>query len=208
VLLDRYTPDAAVLTDAVVLDDVVAVASPPVQAALAAALDGLELGVSHIRLGGDGDLVRWREALRVLQGSEAWATHGAWLREADPPLSAAVRARFEAGSRVTAEEIAAASLVRVDLRARLTELLDPTTALVVPAAATEAIPADAGDDILETARQATLQATCLASLTGLPSISLPMAGLPLPIGLALIAQPDGDEALLLFGQKPVLCTGF
>jgi amidase len=206
VLLDGFVPEPPPLTAAVVLDDVVDAASPAVAAAHRIGTESLPtVDIHHARL---GDLDRWREALRVLQGREVWQVHGAWLRENDPPLGAAVQARFEMASRVTAEEAAAAEHDRDELRRRVFALLDAQTALVVPASGVVAIPLDADADEIDAARRITLALTCIASLLGLPSLAVPIAGLPLPVGLALIGPPGADESLLLFGQQSASVAGF
>jgi amidase len=200
VLLDGYSPEGfASIVAAVVLDDVVAVADPPVRDAIAAGVEALGIDATHERLG--GEVAEWRETFRVLQGAEAWAAHGAWLRDTNPPLSAPVRARFEAASRISRADVASASRAQERLRARLAQLVGPSVVVVVPAAGTEAVPADADDATVDAARQACLVATCIASLTGAPSIALPIAGRPLPVGLALVGPPGSDEALLAFGAR-------
>jgi amidase len=206
VLLDGFVPDPPPLTAAVVLDDVVETAAPAVTAAHRIGTDSVQtLEIRHAHL---GDLERWRETLRVLQGREVWQVHGAWLREHDPPLGAAVRARFEMASRITAEEAAAAEHDRDELHRRVFDLLDEGTVLLVPASGVEPLPVDADDDEIDAARRTTLALTCIASLLGLPSLAVPIAGLPLPVGLALIGLPGSDESLLLFGQESVPDTGF
>jgi amidase len=200
VLLDGYAADGAPsIVAAVVLDDVLAVADRPVRDAVAAGVEALGVDTSHERLGGDP--AEWRETFRVLQGAEAWAAHGAWLRDTDPPLSAPVRARFEAASRIGPADVAAASRVQERLRHRLAELVGPTTVVVVPAAGTEPVPSDADDATIDAARQACLAATCVASLTGAPSVALPIAGRPLPVGLALVGPPGADESLLAVAAR-------
>jgi amidase len=206
VLLDGFVPDPPSLTTAVVLDDVVEAASPAVAAAHRIGTESVQtLDIHHARL---GDLDRWREALRVLQGREVWQVHGAWLTENDPPLGPAVRARFEMASRITAEEAVTAERDRDELRRRVFGLLDAQTVLVVPASGVEALPVDADAAETDAARSTSLTLTCIASLLGLPSLAIPIAGLPLPVGLSLIGPPGADESLLLFGQKPAVVAGF
>jgi amidase len=156
--------------------------------------------VHHDRVGGAP--TEWREAFRLLQGAEAWEAHRDWLATA-PPLSAPVRARFEAAAKITPDEVAAAAHRQAALAARLDELIGPTQAALVPAAGTEPVPADADDATVDAARQACMAATCLASLTGRPSVAVPVPDRPLPVGIALIAPRHGDESLLALAARLV-----
>jgi amidase len=78
-------------------------------------------------------------------------------------------------------------------------LLDAQTVLVVPDSGVEPLPVEADAAETDAARSTTLTLTCIASLLGLPSLAIPIAGLPLPVGLSLIGTPGADESLLLFG---------
>ena len=132
----------------------------------------------------------------MLQGAEAWAAHGPWLTAAQPALDPAVRARFEAAARITPGEVAAASAEQARLVERLDAILEPGTALAVPAAAGPPLPLDADPGATGRSRQATLTITCLASLAGLPATAQPIPRMALPMGLSLIGGPGSDEGLL------------
>jgi amidase len=197
VLLDEWAPQAPP-SRLVVLDDVAAVAN----ASIEEAVEAIGLPVDHVRLGRHGELDRWREAFRALQGAEAWATHGDWITSTNPDLDPAVRARFEAASRVTADEVSAATIERARLRARLDDLLDDDVALAVPAAAGPPLAIDADAATIDASRQATLTITVIASLAGLPATASPVAGDALPMGVSLIGRAGTDESLLALLAKP------
>jgi amidase len=196
VLLDGFVAQAPV-DRLIVLDDVVAPARLRLDPAIAELAGALGATVDHATLAVGDEADRWREAFRVLQGAEAWATHGAWITAVDPELGPAVRARFEAAARITGAEVAAAATERERLRRRLDSLLGPRTALVVPAAAGPPLPVDADDADIDRVRAATLAITCLASLAGLPATAQPTAsGGSLPLGLSLLGRWGADESLL------------
>ncbi|MEA2345827.1 MAG: amidase, partial [Thermoanaerobaculia bacterium] len=197
VLLSSFTAGAGAPSTLIVLDDVVARARSSV---LPAGIDALaaRLGarLEHALLGAGDDLDRWRDAYRVLQGAEAWAVHGPWIRADDPPMGAAVRARFEAASRLTTDEIAAAMGEREQVTARLGTLVGDGTALLVPAAGGPPLRADSDPATIDAFRHATMTITVLAPLAGLPAVALPIATDGLPMGLSLIGAAGDDESLL------------
>ena len=145
----------------------------------------------------DLDLDRCVEAFRVLQGREAWREHGRWITDAKPDLGRGIAARFAAGSRVTDDEVAAAEVVRAEVRAAVASATAGGRILLGPAAGSAAPrlvePADRRDAI----RKRTLRTTCVAGLAGAPVVVLPLSeddGHPL--GVAALGAPGTDLALL------------
>jgi len=138
------------------------------------------------------DLDVWLEAFTTWQAWEAWQSHGAWLAPRLDTVSADVRRRFERG-RDTDATTAQAAKRTVDragevIRNRLADriLVLPTAASVAP------LPAEA-----DAVREATLRLTCLASIAGLPAVTIPVRTLRgLPAGLCLLAAPGRDRDLL------------
>lgn len=179
-----------------VASDAMAEAEPGVEEALRRAVAGLALPVEDVPVA-EGDLDVWRDAFRVLQGAEAWATHGDWIRERRPPMGPGIAARFEMAAAVTAEDVATARPVQEAARRRLAELLVPGTVLAVPAASGPAHPLEVVGDAKAPIRFATLRCTCIAGLAGAPALSLPLAEVDgLPVGLSLLGGPGTDHALL------------
>ncbi|MFC1406982.1 MULTISPECIES: amidase family protein [Streptacidiphilus] len=133
-----------------------------------------------------------REAFSTVQGAEAWAVHGPWIRSHRPTFGPGVGARLAAAARITAEAQAHARAALATHRDRLHRLLADGTVLALPAAP-GAAPAFAPPELRGAPpRTATLALTCLASLAGLPAVTVPHG----PGGLCLIAGPGHDEALL------------
>ncbi|TMR95727.1 amidase family protein, partial [Nonomuraea basaltis] len=141
---------------------------------------------------------RARAAFAVVQGAEAWACHGEWIRRGRPRFGPGVAARFAAAEAISADEHAeagealkeVADLLHRVLRATIIAL--PTTPM--PAPRLGAAPAD---------RLAVVRLTCLAPIAGAPALSLPaLTAGGLPLGLSLTASPGLDECLLdLAGQQ-------
>jgi len=79
----------------------------------------------------------------------------------------------------------------------LLALIPEGTVLCLPTAPGIAPRCGAPEPEMDAIRQRILGLTCLAGLSGLPQISLPLARLDgCPLGLSLIGWPGGDEALL------------
>jgi len=136
--------------------------------------------------------------LRAIQAWEAWQAHGAWLTAGHwDSLGAPIRARFEASSHVTREEVDAAWSARAAVRTQLLDLLRDDTVIAIPTL--PAIPplADAPESDMEAFRVRSLPLLCSAGLAGLPQISIPLVIVEgSPIGLSLIGPPGRDRALI------------
>jgi amidase len=139
----------------------------------------------------------WHDTFRTLQGAEAWAEHGPWIESARPNIGPFLVERLRLASRLTAAEIAAAEAQRALIRRRLDQLLEGDALLLLPSAPGPAPRIDADMAEHERVRLRTIGITSIASLGGLPQVSLPLGRLAEgPVGLSLIA-PRGQDALLL-----------
>jgi amidase len=139
----------------------------------------------------------WYDVFRVLQGAEAWAAHGAWIEQARPRLGPMLDQRLRFIKTITEDQVAAAEDARRTIRERMDSLLGDDAVLILPSAAGVAPPIDASVADHEAVRARVIGITCIASLAGLPQVSLPLARLPAgPVGLSLI-PPRGRDALLL-----------
>jgi len=176
--------------------ELVRLADPDVAAAVTAALPESRTVESwDLR-----DLDRWVEAFRTVQGFEAWQVHGSWLATRLGSLGPGVRERFETASAISAGEAAQASTVLDDARARIRELV-ADRAVALPAASSVAPLAGA----VAAAREATVRLTCLASIAGLPAVTIPLPTTTgLPTAVCLVAAAGRDRDLLdLAGGWPV-----
>ena len=171
--------------------EALAAVAPAVAEAVAAATAalGAALGIP-VRTGSVGlDLEAGREAFRVLQGREAWASHGAWITAARPPLGPGIGPRFAAAAAVTDIDLRAAAPIAAVTR--------DGTALVLPSAAGPAPPPGLDHDAHTALRLATLRLTAPAALAGAPAVSLPLAAVEgLPLGVGLVGAPGTDLALV------------
>ncbi|MFI1460886.1 amidase family protein [Nocardia carnea] len=145
----------------------------------------------HLRLRDE-----WIAAFRVVQAYEAWANHGQWITGHPGALEPDIAQRFAFAATVTAEQAAAARAELASAAVRIRAVLGDRV-LVVPAAATPPPPRTAGPGIRESTRARTVRLTCLASIAGLPAVTLPLerdeGG---PSGVCLVGAPGTDRSLI------------
>jgi amidase len=139
----------------------------------------------------------WQKVMRVTRGSEAAASHLAWIRANDPAMGPGFRERFEAGGACTPGDIADAMAKRAMIDGYLSGLLGEDAVLLVPAAPRAAPPARAPEAVYDALRNVNELYNCMAPLARLPQVSLPLAETADgPVGLGVIAAHGGDEMLL------------
>jgi amidase len=137
-----------------------------------------------------------------LQHPEFAETFAPWVDAVDPRLSYDVAAAIAGARRLPAEARAAAAAIRPAIRARVEALLGagrviclPTTPMTAPRRdLTLAETATVGDRLVDL--------TCVAGLTGLPQVSLPLATVAgRPVGLSLIGWRGSDRLLVEFAGR-------
>lgn len=157
-----------------------------------------EVGAEEVEVGVELD--RWCAAFRVVQAYEAWAGHGEWISAHPGALAAEVGGRFAWAATVTAAEAAVARGVVREAAGRIRAAVGDRV-LVLPSTAGPPPFRDADPAAHEAARAATLRLTCLASIAGLPAVTLPLPGTGLPIGLCLLGAPHTDRALIRLAAR-------
>jgi amidase len=139
----------------------------------------------------------WREAFRIAQAKEVWETFGAFITRARPKLGPGIKQRMEFAATVTAEQAAAARRICADARAHLHALVPPGTIMALPTSPSIAPPIDLGQEEMDSFRVRVMRLTCMASVSGLPQINVPVGTVAgCPAGLSLIGWAGGDEVLL------------
>ena len=155
----------------------------------------------HRMIAGE-EIDAWREAFRVIQGSEIQSTLLPFVQDHahEVSLGPGIKERFAVAAAITPAEAESSRVICAEIAERLHALVTPCTLIVLPT--TPTLPPE--HDIPDGAsfaefRTLTLGHTCHA---GLPQISIP-AGVAAgcPVGLSFIAWPGGDEALLDLAVK-------
>ena len=149
-----------------------------------------------------GGLEAWMLRFRAIQASEIKATAGTWVQANRPRLGPEIQERFDWVESLPASEGAAAAAPRAEFSRRLDALLGDDGLLVLPSAPGAAPFTNTPDAELRQWRLQVLSLTCIAGLSGLPQVSIPLGRVEgAPVGLSLIAPRGRDRALLGFAQK-------
>lgn len=142
-------------------------------------------------------LAPWYEAFRHLQGAEIWRVHGDWVTRTGPRFGPGVAERFRWIATIAPAEVRAAEAVKARAAERVRGLVADGAVICLP---TSPAPAPLrGLPLPETDRfrARTLTLTCIAGLSGLPQVTMPLGRADgAPVGLSLIG-PAGSDAMLL-----------
>lgn len=183
----------------IVADDAFELAEAATAQAIQEALQrtwGGKAKIEHCRLAAEG-LEEWARQQGILQGREAWKTFGDWIDACNPRFSFEVADNLLRGTRADEAAIAAASVLRDRVRARVHKLCAGDGAIVLP---TTPFPAPRRGERRSTMwalRGKIMGLTCIAGLAGTPQVSLPLGkAANLPVGLSFMAAPGNDELLV------------
>lgn len=182
-------------------DDAWSNADPVVTAALSGSIAALAdrcAQVTRDPLTGDA-LDSWQQVFRITQGSEVWQSHGAWIERVKPTFGPGIRERFQWAS--TIDETTARRAR--DERRRIANSLDEALSGALICIPTVAYPAPPkGTASSDASRTRALRLLCIASLAGLPQITMPVASADgRAIGLSVIGSRNADHALLRFASS-------
>ena len=141
-------------------------------------------------------------SFRYLQGREAWMTDGAFIERYAPVLGPGVKERFAWSRDVTDAQVEQAQAFRTRFTAHLRQLLGQDGVLVMPSMPDIAPLRSTDEAALEHYRNQAVQMLCIAGLSGLPQISLPLAGRQgAPLGLSLLGPAGSDRSLIAMAQQ-------
>ena len=148
----------------------------------------------------DMDTMYW--AFRYIQGREAWMVDGPLIERFQPPLGPGVAERFAWSKGVTDAQFNAGMAYRLRCRAHLAALLGTDGVLVLPTMPDIAPLRQGHQGDMERYRERSIQLLCLAGLSGLPQISLPLGQrLGAPLGLSLLGPAGSDRSLVQLAER-------
>jgi amidase len=198
VLCGEKMPEA-LPTNLLVATDAFGFADAEVQEALAPIVERLAAMIGKrqdVTLAPQG-LSVWQRSQRVLQSSEAWRTFEPWLDQCNPRMAFSVARNLVQGAMFTEQERNAATLMRIEARARMRLKLPAGTIMCLP---TTPFPAPLKGLPLSVLGPLRERISCLTShggLTGVPQVNLPGAMVDgAPVGLSIVGGRGTDMALL------------
>lgn len=143
----------------------------------------------------------WREAMRVRQAYETWKTYGPFVTRVRPELGPGIKERMDIAASITDAEYDATEKILDQAKNRAQELAAPGTILILPTAPCIAPMLQTSQQDLNTFRTGVMRLVCIASISGLPQVSIPIGTVnQAPVGLSLIGWRNGDEALLTMAE--------
>jgi Asp-tRNAAsn/Glu-tRNAGln amidotransferase A subunit and related amidases len=149
-------------------------------------------------------LGEWASTFREIQGHEIWSQHGQWIERERPTFAPDIAGRFEAAKLQHAKDIEGARLRRQAIRERVERILGEDGMLLLPTAPGAAPPLRLPAERLDVWRAGVLQLTCIAGLTGLPQVQIPLeSSFGAPIGISVIAGKGQDRKLLAWVRRLV-----
>lgn len=148
---------------------------------------------AHIRSSSLADLVTWSQAFRLLQGEQIWQTHGEWVEAANPVFGEDIADRFKWASTIQRDaDWKQAAALKVKVSAELRQLLGTNAVIAIPTTAGAAPEKGRSLALVEQTRTRTMQLTCIAGLSGLPQVTMPIGA----SSLSFIGGEHQDQTLL------------
>ncbi|GEB77275.1 amidase [Sporolactobacillus inulinus] len=139
------------------------------------------------------------ETFRVLQGYEAWQSHGLWIEQNHPHFARDVGGRFEAASKMKKDKAyQQAAATKQQFTEKIRAFLGSDGLLIIPTTYGPAPKRGSGAEESDKVRARTMQLTCIAGVSGLPQVTVPILELAAPIGLSFISGYGTDRQLLAF----------
>ncbi|SCY96365.1 amidase [Paenibacillus polysaccharolyticus] len=147
-------------------------------------------------------LADWSAAFRVLQGLEIAHEHSDWLTKERPTFGPGIAERFEWACSLEKSASEAEVKLRARVRRNLVDLLGEEGLLAIPTAPGPAPLLGLKGPEAEAYRAKTMQLSCIAGLSGLPQVTVPVHRLDgLPLGLSFIGGTNTDLRLLHWTAK-------
>lgn len=145
----------------------------------------------------DEGLAEWAETFRMLQGREIWEEHGEWIEQCKPSFGPGIAERFQWASTLAEVDIKPYLEKRRMIQEKMEKLLKNDDILIIPTSPGKAPLLNLSVEELELRRSRTFQLCCIAGLTGLPQVNIPLAEVDgVPVGVSMIAGKRQDKRLL------------
>ncbi|MCO7126936.1 amidase [Sporolactobacillus shoreicorticis] len=139
------------------------------------------------------------ETFRILQGYEAWQSHGTWIEQYHPHFAKDVGGRFIAASKMRKDDAYHhAAMLKQQFTDKLRTFLRADGVLIIPTTYGSAPKRDASFEESEKVRARTMKLTCIAGVSGLPQVTVPLNDCGRPLGLSFVSGYGTDRKLLQY----------
>lgn len=139
------------------------------------------------------------ENFRILQGWEAWQSHGNWILKNHPDFGKDIAGRFTAASEMKKDDAyRRAAQLKADFSERLRGFLGEDSLIIIPTTYGPAPKRNATFEESEKVRAQTMKLTCIAGISGLPQVTVPLTDKGRPVGLSFVSGYGTDRQLLEF----------
>ncbi len=138
---------------------------------------------------------------RNLQGYEVWSEHQSWILTHQPKFGPGVSERLKIAATVTKAEKQAAKKFIETSRLAIDALFAGGGVIIMPTTPGLAPKIDESLEAFDRLRYAMLKFFLIASLFGLPQISIPIKNQRRAIGLSFVGQSGSDHQLLSFARN-------
>jgi amidase len=207
----RGTGNNNTIDRVVALEDAFGNANPDVAALcrkfLSAAVDSLPIMRSE-QIASD-EIDSWREAMRLTQAFEVWENYGSFVLRSQPQLGPGIAERMAVAATITAAQRDASERILGQARSRTEQLATPGTILALPTAPCVAPLLTTSQQELEAYRIGVMRLVCIASISGLPQVTIPIGTLDrAPVGISFVGWRNGDETLLSLADRLARYLGF
>jgi amidase len=143
-------------------------------------------------------LEAWRQHYLTASAFEGWATHGGWIGTHTPHFSEAIAHRWKLASQVQPDAATASRAAIATIRNHVRHAVGTDGVVLIPSAASAAPRRDADAASVDAVRLRSMRITCIAGLSGLPQVSIPMADPSgVPLGVSLVGPAGTDRALIM-----------
>jgi len=144
-----------------------------------------------------GGEARWLACYQRVQDLEIDATLGHWIRSAQPHFGPSIVERFARLNVLDTKQAAQYRALHTELRGMLDPLFDQKVVLVMPTTPVALLSKQASADAIGGFYQDALTINALATVAGLPQITLPFRDeIDRPLALSIIGARGSDRALL------------
>lgn len=138
----------------------------------------------------------------IVRSREAWANYGSWIESLNPRLSPSVMQRLIEGKTVSAGDEHQAREVIAKETDFLEEYIDTAGALLLPTTRNFPPLRSASQVELDENRKLNIRLTIIATVAGLPQVTLPVEISPgVSLGISLIGPRGRDLDLLEFAKR-------